>query len=70
MDPVHVTVSPPLPYRHLAVHQHGQEPVAEMGELLVFLLQHILAFENGIDRVCESFHNFSSPVLYIPPECA
>ena len=28
----------PLRHRHLAVHQHGQEPVAELGELPVLLV--------------------------------
>lgn len=35
-----------LYHRELAVHQHGQEPVAELGEVLVFLFKQILAFKN------------------------
>ena len=41
----------PSCHRDLAVHQQGKEPVAELGELLVFLLKHILAFEDGCDRI-------------------
>jgi hypothetical protein len=32
-----------LRYRNLAVHQERQEPVAELGEVLVFLLKQVLA---------------------------
>ena len=61
---------PPSRHRDLAVHQQGQEPVAELGEVLVFLLKHILSSEDGRDHVRELLNDIrfsSSFSIYLKP---